>query len=462
MNSEVVEPEVLRARDLVGLRADEIRKLFEDWHEADIADAFSQLKNDEEKEEFLRHVSSDHAIDLTEHLYPRDAELVLRQFNAEGQRVILEEMEDDVRADLLQELDEPHRQRLLALLSKADKERTEDLLRYPENSAGGRMTAAAWVKEHLTAREALEALRRKQEHFSFMSRIFVVDDQRRIVGRVRLRDLVFADPENLVRDVMEDEDISILADADQEEAAQMIMRYDLAALPVTDANGVLLGVITHDDAMEIVEEEVTEDIEKSAAIRPAMTDDLYLNIPVTHHWLRRVPWVVGLAFVGIISGNVIFRFEEVLSQLFVLAIYMPMVVAAGGNTGGQAATMVVRAMSLGEIDPSAALRIAWKELRVGLMIGLTLATAIGIQVLFFLPGPDDLPAGITAWLVALTVATSLVVQVTSSTLLGSMLPLGARAINMDPAVVSAPGITSTVDISGMLIYFFTAKLMLGL
>lgn len=462
MSAEAPDTEILRARDLRGLRADQIDALFDEWHAADIADAFSQLKNDEEKEVFLRHVSSDHAIDLTEHLYPRDTELVLRQFNAEGQRVILEEMEDDVRTDLLQELDSAHRERLLALLSQAEKERTRDLLQYPENSAGGRMTAAAWIKEHLTTREALDALRRKQEHFSFMSRIFVVDDRRRILGRVRLRDLVFAPPDQRVREVMEVDDISITAMADQEEAAQMIMRYDLAALPVTDEQGVLLGVITHDDAMEIVEEEVTEDIEKSAAIRPAVTDDLYINIPILHHWRRRVPWVVGLAFVGILSGNVIFQFEEVLSQLFALAIYMPMVVAAGGNTGGQAATMVVRAMSLGEIEPSQALRIAWKELRVGLLIGLTLATAIGIQVLLFLPGADELPAGLTTWHVALTVATSLVVQVTSSTLLGSLLPLGARAIRMDPAVVSAPGITSTVDISGMIIYFVTAKLMLGL
>ncbi len=462
MSAETPDTDILRARDLRGLRAGDTDKLFDQWHAADIADAFSQLKNDEEKEAFLRHVSSDHAIDLTEHLYPRDTELVLRQFNAEGQRVILEEMEDDVRTDFLQDLDEAHRERLLALLSKTEKQRTRDLLKYPESSAGGRMTAAAWIKEHLTTNEALDALRRKQEHFSFLSRIFVVDDRRRIVGRVRLRDLVFALPDQRVRDVMEDDDISIEAMADQEEAAQMIMRYDLAALPVTDGNGVLLGVITHDDAMEIVEEEVTEDIEKSAAIRPAVTDDLYLNIPITHHWRRRVPWVVGLAFVGIVSGNVLFQFEEVLSQLFALAIYMPMVVAAGGNTGGQAATMVVRAMSLGEIEPSAALRIAWKELRVGLLIGLTLATAIGIQVMLFLPGADNLPGDLTTWHVAFTVATSLVVQVTSSTLLGCLLPLGARAIGVDPAVVSAPGITSTVDISGMIIYFATAKLLLGL
>jgi magnesium transporter len=262
---------------------------------------------------------------------------------------------------------------------------------------------------------------------------------------------------------MEEASEVVLAGIDQEEAARMLSKYDLVVLPVVDEFHHLLGVLTYDDAMEILQEESTEDIEKLAAIAGDQSEVTYLNTGVYEHLRRRVLWLVLLAFVSMVSGYVLFRFETVLEQAFVLTMFLPMVVAAGGNAGGQAATMVVRAMALGEITPGSALRIAGKEARTGLMLGLALGISIALFITFILPLlhsgaglPFDFPH------LALAVSTAITLQVLSSTVLGAMLPITARGFRLDPAVVSAPSLASIVDVTGMFIYFVTASVILGI
>jgi magnesium transporter len=242
----------------------------------------------------------------------------------------------------------------------------------------------------------------------------------------------------------------------------MLSKYDLIVLPVVDEFDHLLGVLTYDDALEIVQEESTEDLEKLAGIGGEQSELSYLNTTVISHFRRRVIWLIGLAFVSIISGYVMFRFSTILSNAFVLSLFLPMVVAAGGNSGGQAATMVIRAMSLGEIAPGAALRIASKEIRTGLLLGLSLGLCMAVFILFLLPrfNHEAPPFGFAR--LALSVAVALTTQVLSATILGALLPLGARAIKLDPAVVSAPSLASIVDVSGMVIYFTTAGAILGI
>jgi len=260
---------------------------------------------------------------------------------------------------------------------------------------------------------------------------------------------------------MEDADERVLATLDQEAAARMLSKYDLIVLPVVDEFDHLLGVITYDDAMEILQEESTEDIEKLAAIGGEQSELSYLNTSVQSHFRRRVIWLVVLAFVSIFSGYVMFRFSEVLNQAFVLSLFLPMVVAAGGNSGGQAATMVIRAMSLGEVSKGMAMRIAWKEMQTGLLLGATLGLAMGAFIYFLLPMLQA-QTDVTYARLALAVSASLLIQVFSSTLLGALLPIGARSIRLDPAVVSSPSLASTVDVTGMLIYFSAAKFILSL
>ena len=234
-------------------------------------------------------------------------------------------------------------------------------------------------------------------------------------------------------------------------------------LPVVDEFHHLLGVITYDDALEIVEEESTEDIEKLAGIGGEQSEISYINTGATRHYQRRVVWLVGLAFVSIASGYVMFRFSETLEQAFILSLFLPMVVAAGGNSGGQAATMVIRAMALGEISAGNALRIAWKEARTGLMLGLTLGIAISAFITLVLPYMYSLGgAGFEFSTLAMAVAVALTVQVLTSTVMGAMLPIAARSIKLDPAVVSSPSLSSIVDVSGMLIYFTVASGILSL
>jgi magnesium transporter len=225
-------------------------------------------------------------------------------------------------------------------------------------------------------------------------------------------------------------------------------------LPVVDEFHHLLGVITYDDALEILQEESTEDIEKLSAIGGEQSDVSYLNTSVAQQFRRRVSWLVGLAFVSIGSGYVMYWFSEVLEKAFVLALFLPMVVAAGGNSGGQAATMVIRAMALGEISTGNALRIAWKEARTGVLLGLTLGVTMAAFISFILPHMQQGTGADFDFLhLAFAVSAALTVQVLSATVLGALLPIAARAINLDPAVVSAPSLASTVDVSGMMIYF---------
>ena len=260
---------------------------------------------------------------------------------------------------------------------------------------------------------------------------------------------------------MDQADLFILASTDQEEAAQMFTKYDMTLLPVVDEYDHLLGVITHDDVLEIIEEESTEDIEKMSGIAGEQSEQTYLNTSVATHFKRRFPWLLVLALLAISSGYVMLRFEHMLSSIYLLALYLPMVVAAGGNTGGQAATMVIRAMSLGELEAGSTAKVIAKELFLGIFLGATLGCCIALITLFVLPiFNPPLPENIAMSTFALAVSVALGAQITTSTLSGALLPLGARAIKLDPAVVAAPAITTLVDISGMVIYFTAAQAIL--
>jgi magnesium transporter len=322
-------------------------------------------------------------------------------------------------------------------------------------------TQFATVRESMTVREAIQSLRKVADEAEMLARIYVVDGEGHILGKVRLRDLTFAAPDQRIAE-LNDEDIrAVLASADQEKAVRMMVKYDLLAIPVVDDDGRMLGLITYDDALDIQEEESTEDLERQSGISGDAVDESYLNTPVLHEVRRRVGWIVSLAFLGLISGCVIFSYQDQLGTIFALTIYMPMIVAAGGNTGGQAATMVIRAMSLGELHPGAVLRVAWKELRVGLVLGALLSACMVVQILLLHPDFMQLNAEMVARF-ASTVGLALLTQITASTLIGAILPMAARAVKLDPAVIASPAITTIVDATGLLIYLNLARGILGL
>jgi len=435
----------------------------ENVHYADLAALYENL-DDDERDFFLKTIGPELATDVVAELpYPLIEE-ALNHFKPAQLRVLLGNLSDDDRVDVFQVVSEEAQVRFFSLLGPRDKELTRNLLKYDEDTAGGRMTThIGRITADMTVKQAITVLKRDREDAETLARIFVVDAQGRLVGKIRLRDLAFSTWDTPIRDIMEEAGEFILASADQEEAARTLSKYDLVVLPVVDEFHHLLGVLTYDDALEILQEESTEDIEKLAAISGEQSEVSYLNTGVTQHYRRRVSWLVGLAFVSIISGYVMFRFSATLEQAFVLTLFLPMVVAAGGNSGGQAATMVIRAMALGEISTGNALRITWKEVRTGLFLGLSLGLTAAALIAFGLPLLQQTPGGDFSFLqLAIAVAVALTVQVLSSTTLGALLPIIARAIRLDPAVVSAPSLASVVDVSGMLIYFSTATVLLGL
>ena len=433
----------------------------EDLHYADLATVFENL--DDDGRGFLtQHISLARFPEILAELPDTLIEETLERFDASAQREILHKLIDDDRADILQDVNPEARKHYLAMLKPEQQETTRSLMRYDEDTAGGRMTTqAARISLGTTVKEALDILREYKDSAESLARIFVVDDDGRLKGKIRLRELAFNSWDTPVQDIMEEADLFILASSDQEEAAQMFAKYDMTLLPVVDEYDHLLGVITHDDVLEILEEESTEDIEKMSGIAGEQSESTYLNTTIGTHFKRRFPWLLVLALLAISSGYVMLRFEHLLSSIYLLALYLPMVVAAGGNTGGQAATMVIRAMSLGELEAGSTAKVIIKELSLGAMLGAVLGCCIALITLFILPAFNPpLPEGIAMSTFALAVSIALAAQITTSTLSGALLPLGARAIKLDPAVVAAPAITTLVDISGMVIYFTAAQAIL--
>ena len=452
-------------------------KIEESMHYADLAAVFQELHDDKDREFFLQTLSPERFSEVLPELPENLVEESLNQFQPSEQREILEATPDDDRVDILQDVSDDTRARLLGLLEKDEEELTRALLNYEEDTAGGRMTTQIGrLPAEITVQEALDTLREEEEETESLSRIVVIDEDARPVGMIRLRDLAFSKrgvfavmdgtfagdgpgPRCMVPHVKN----VILASADQEEAAHMVSKYDLLLLPVVDESGRLLGAITHDDAMEILEEESTEDIEKIAGLTGDQSEETYLQTSVLIHFRRRFLWLLVLAFLAISSGYIMLRFESVLDNIFLLALFLPMVIAAGGNTGGQAATMVIRAMALGELGEGNALRVAWKELRLGLLLGLLLGICIAGATTLFLPAfRPEMPPNISFFQLGISVAVALTIQVIASTLIGALLPLWARSAKLDPAVIAAPVITTVVDVSGMVIYFTVARSVLGI
>ena len=435
----------------------------EELHYADLASVFEDL-DDQERSFFTKNIPLSRFPDILAELPDSLIEETLERFDKAEQKEILGQLLDDDRADILQDVKPESRPRYLALLQPEEMEATRSLMRYDEDTAGGRMTTQiAKLTPEMSVQDALHLLKENYDTAESLARIYVVSEQDRLVGKLRRRDLAFSKRSATVSSVMEEVDITILATADQEEAAQTFSKYDMTLLPVVNEYESLLGVITHDDILEILEEESTEDIEKMSGIAGEQSEETYLNTPLATHFKRRFPWLLILALLAIASGYVMLRYEDILSSIYLLALYLPMVLAAGGNTGGQAAAMVIRAMSLGELEAGTTRKVFLREAFLGLALGAVMGVCIAGITIFILPFfQPDLPSTVSLTQFTIAVSVALATQITTSTLTGALLPIGARAIRLDPAVVAAPAITTLVDISGMIIYFSAARAILNI
>lgn len=375
---------------------------------------------------------------------------------------LISNMSHDERADLIKKLPEAEMQTIMRAIAQAERDDIRRLASYPEGTAGAVMTSDyATISPHLTAEEAVRKLRLEAPDKETIYYAYVLDEQRRLAGFVSLKDLILARPYSPVSEVMHPDVISARVDEDQEEVARKIEKYDLLAIPVVNGGGAMVGIVTHDDAFDILREEQTEDMEKFMGLTGLVQEEDYLSVPSLVHFRRRVTWLIVLAFLGLVSGAIVQSFEKTLSTLLILAFYMPMLADTGGNAGSQSATVVIRALALRQLKASDLARVLWKELKVSIMLSVVIVIVSLIRVFFLTPGAGG-TGGFAVMDVATVIALALGLQVISSTILGAFLPLLADWFKLDPAVVASPALTTVVDITGLLIYFTTAKIILGL
>jgi len=375
---------------------------------------------------------------------------------------ILSDMPHDDRVDLVKKLPEDRRESILPAIAQAEREDIRRLAAYPEGSAGAVMTSDyAALPPDITATEAIKRLRREAPDKETVYYAYVVDENRKLIGFVSLKDLILAKPNARVRDIMSENVIFARVTDDQEDAARTIQKYDLIALPVINGEDALVGIITHDDAFDIITQEQTEDVEKMMAITGDHEAGVYLHTSAWTHLKNRIGWIIALALLGIVSGYIVQNFESMLVQFAILASFMPMLADTGGNTGSQSATLVIRALALKEISGKDFFRVLWKELCVSLPLGLVLAVLAWLRVALF-AGDNDVPPGFSTTRLGIAVAVALGLQVISATLIGAILPLFAERFDLDPAVVASPALTTVVDITGLMIFFMTAKIILGI
>lgn len=358
---------------------------------------------------------------------------------------VLEAMSHDDRVDLLQHLGPEVAETLLPLVARADREDIRRLLSYPEDSAGSVMTTDyATLPPEITVQEALTQLRHQAPQRETIYYVYVVDENRRLIGFVSLRDLILASPSAKIRDIMQEEVVTVRADQDQEEVAQELAHYDFLAIPVVDEQHRLVGIVTHDDVADVMEDEATEDFHLTAAVAPLIQGYGQSSVWSLYH--RRIGWLVILVFVNLISSGVISAYEETLQATIALAFFLPLLIDSGGNTGSQAATLIVRALATDEVRLKEWFRVIGKELGVGLSLGATMALA-SFALGAFRGGFD----------VGLVVGLSMLCIVLVTNLVGVLLPFALTRMRFDPAVASSPLITTVADATGLLLYFSIAN-----
>lgn len=439
-------------------RKDEIRLFCSENHPAGVADVLSRVPPDEIWK-VLQCCDADDRAEIFSQLSEDVQIAVMSQLNRSAAAELFTNMPPDERADLFLLLPEERRSLILPALAQAEREDIRKLASYEEGTVGAVMTSDyAVLKAGDSVAKAIEDLRVAAPDRETIYYAYVVDANRHLVGFVSLRELILALPKKRVDDIMNTEAIAARVDEDQEVAARRLQKYDLIALPVVDQGQVLVGILTHDDAFDILEQEQQEDLERLVAISGTHEAGVYMKTSVWRHFTNRVLWVVVLAAVGLLSGQIVQHFGRLLVLYPMLTIFMPMLAATGGNTGSQSITLVIRALALGEIRTKDIGRVLSKEALISVMLGLVLGFVVALRVILF---PGHLPDGVGALKMGSVVALALLLQVVTSTLLGAVLPIVVSRFKVDPAVVASPALTTLVDVTGLLIYFTCASAILG-
>ena len=436
--------ELLARRDWRGLR-----EFLSSFPPPDIAELISELPEGEMVIAF-RLLPRDLAAEVLAELDVEKEEALLERLRDRKLLEVLLELPPDERTDLLEELPGRLTQKLLNILPPAERREALGLLGYPENSVGRLMTPDyVALKPYWTIEVALEHIRRFGRDAETVNMVYVVDEAWRLLDDIPLRRVILATLETEVEDIMDHHFVAIEAHADQEEAIRLMEKYDLIALPVVDRDGVLLGIVTVDDILDVLEEEFTEDVQKGASVVPLGTS--YTAASTLVLFRKRVVWLLLLALAGFLSGSVISAFEEVLGKVIALAAFIPVLIDTGGNTGTQSATLIIRAIATGELTLRRWLSVVAKESAVGILLGTALGSVLYLWSYIW---KGDLR-------VSTVVGLAVVFIVLFANLVGSLLPILLTKLRLDPAVVSSPLITTVMDVTGLLIYFGIATAIIS-
>ena len=452
MNEEMILTADLVTELIDNRHLSQLRSLTEEMQAEDIAELFLELP-DGYLSRFFRILHKDIAADVFASMDPEQQEVLILAFSDAELRNLLDEMFYDDTVDLIEEMPASVVQRIIANSTPEDRRVINELLRYPADSAGGNMTTEfVRLKPDYTVSQALSEIRRVGVNKETIYTCYVTDNNRHLLGVVAAKDLLLSQGDVLIKDIMEENVISCGTHDDQEQVAQLFSKYGFIALPVVDTENRLVGIVTIDDAVEIMQEEAQEDLSILSAVTPDETP--YLRTTPWEIWKNRFPWLALLMLSATFTGIIISAFEDALSRVVVLTAFIPMLMGTGGNSGSQAAVTIISALSRGELELRDWLKVVWKEVRVSVMCGITLAVlALGKVMLvdnLIMGNPD------VSFDVALVVSLTLCVTVICAKLIGCSLPILAKKIKLDPAVVASPFITTIVDALSLLVYFWIA------
>ena len=435
---------------LTNRKLSEAKTVLKVMNEYDIASLIQELPEDKLIQAF-RLLPKDMASDVFVNLDEDVQKNLITSLTSQEQAFIIEDMFTDDAADLFDEMPASIVSKLLSGVSKETRTTINRLLKYPDNSAGSLMaTEYIHLKKDQTIKEVVEKIRKHKEEFVTYDTFYVTDNERNILGYVTTKDILVNEPDTAIGDIMSNCEHVITTLMDQEEVASMFQDYNYSSMPVVDMENRLVGVITVDDVMDIMEEEATEDMEKMAAITPS--DKPYMKTGVFETWKKRIPWLLLLMVSATFTGSIITSFESALSAHVILTAFIPMLMDSGGNAGSQASVSIIRGLSLEEIEFKDTFKVIWKEIRVAILCGITLALA-NFAKLTLIDG-----IGITT---SAVVCLTLIVTILFAKFVGSTLPILARKLGFDPAVIASPFITTIVDALSLIIYFNIARLLLG-
>ena len=433
-------------------RFKELKEIVDKINIVDIADLF-ELLNKEQLIIVFRLLNKENAAEVFSYLQREHQQYIIESISDKEIKNIMEDLFIDDTVDFLEEMPASVVNRVLKNIDGETRKTINNFLTYPDESAGSLMTIEMVdLKKEMTVSESIEYIRENGVDKETINNCYVIDNNRRLEGTISIRRLILSSPDSYIKDIMDTDIIKVNTFDDQEEIAELFKKYDYTTMPVVDKENCLVGIITIDDIVDIIEQENTEDLHIMAALTPS--EDEYIKTPILILVKNRILWLLVLMLSAAISGAVIHRFEEVLESIIILATFIPLLMDTGGNAGAQSSTLVIRSLALGQVDFSDIFTILYKELRVAALSGLILAIVNFARIIIFYKTES--------MMIAIVVSATLFITIVIAKIIGGLLPLFAKKIGVDPAIMAAPLITTIVDALALIVFFSLSVLLLGL